>query len=60
MPDIDKLSQVIQNWLETAHNPTWKNLIESFKYSVIHDAHTAFKIQEYILRPEVNEKYVSY
>ena len=60
MPNIDKLSWVIQNWLETADSPTWENLKESFEYSVIHDAQTTFEIQKYLSRPEVYEKYVSY
>ena len=41
MPNIDKLSRVIQNWLETDDSPTWENL-----YPVIHDAQTAFETQK--------------
>ena len=58
--DIQKLYQVIQIWLERSDNPTWTKLILAFEEPPLQNKRMAKTIREYLSRPDVYEKYVSY
>ena len=56
MSDIDKLSQVIQNWLDTCVSPTtWRALIAAIEGPIVYNLAKASEIQHYL-----SKEYVSY
>ena len=58
--NIQSLYQVIQIWLDQSDNPTWTKLILAFEEPPLQNRRMANTIREYLSRPDVYEKYVSY
>ena len=60
MSDIQKFFNVIQIWLDTFDSPTWAVLLGVIEGPVVQNRRMAKEIREYLSKPEIYEKYVSY
>jgi hypothetical protein len=56
--DIVKLSDVLQQWLDSDEDVTWGTVVETVKGQTVNKKLQVDKIKEFLLRPDICKKYM--